>query len=587
MSLEKPLNNDRKIISKGNRMYKAGWGKQEIAIKPRGYAMFGYGQWHHRAYGQQTPLYARALFIADQKNNALIFCCLDMGCITGAMRTGVCEQLSERMGEVFNESSFVFTATHTHSAPGGCSHEALYNMPTPGFVPEHVAAVVSASVDAIIAAWKSAEPTELGLGTTRFADEVPVAWNRSLDSYNRNPDVIQRDKSETHLALDRNMSLLSFRREGELKSLLSLFGVHATCLSSHLSRHDGDNKGYASARAEDELGADGVAIFAQATAGDISPHFQGKGDSKRRKSIKGEAEYVYAAQNGHYQSDRAMSALANKNEETVSGEIDSILSFIDFTSLHASSEYANGETDAWTSDPCHGVAFFQGVRIDGPGTPALIAGAAAGLAKSVKAFHLNALSPNSEEGQYYHRLYASQGNKPILLEAGRKRILGRAMGSVLPSMIDPLIGEMKRQINADAIKESPLVATRLPLQIVTIGQLALVCCPGEFTTIAGKRVLETVKARLQKRGIEHVLICTYCNDYMGYVTTQEEYQQQAYEGGHTLFGQWTLAAFQTEFATLADEMLKPDAERKHDRVTRPLPVPEHELALRSNLAVPS
>lgn len=314
------------------------------------------------------------------------FCCLDMGCITGAMRTGVCAQLRERMGSAFNESSFIFTATHTHSAPGGCSHEALYNMPTPGFVPEHLAAVVDASVEAIIAAWKSAAPTELGLDTTRFADDIPVAWNRSLASYNRNPDVIQRDTSETHLALDRRMSLLSFRREGELKSLLSLFGVHATCLSSHLDRHDGDNKGYASARAEEALDADGVAIFAQATAGDISPHFQGKGDSKLRKSIKGEAEYVYAAQNGHFQSDLALSALANKNEETVSGEIDSILSFIDFTKIHASPEYTYGQTNAWTSDPCHGVAFFQGVRIDGPGTPALIAGAAAALAKSVRFF---------------------------------------------------------------------------------------------------------------------------------------------------------------------------------------------------------
>lgn len=568
-------------------MYTAGWSKQEIAIRPRGYAMFGYGQWHHRAYGQQTPLYARALFIADAKDQALIFCCLDMGCITGAMRTGVCEQLRERMGSVFNESSFVFTATHTHSAPGGCSHEALYNMPTPGFVPEHLAAVVDASVEAIIAAWKSAAPTELGLDTTRFADDIPVAWNRSLASYNRNPDVIPRDTSETHLALDRRMSLLSFRRKGELKSLLSLFGVHATCLSSHLDRHDGDNKGYASAHAEEALDADGVAIFAQATAGDISPHFQGKGDLKRRKKIKGEAEYFYAAKNGHYQSDLALTALANKNEETVTGEIDSILSFIDFTKIHASPEYTNGVMNARTSDPCHGVAFFQGVRIDGPGTPALIAGAAAALAKSVRIFHLNALSASSEEGEYYQRLYASQGNKPILLEAGRKRILGRTMGAILPSVIDPLIGEMKRQINADAIKESPMVATCLPLQIVTIGQLALVSCPGEFTTIAGKRVLETVKEKLQKRGIEHVLICTYCNDYMGYVTTQEEYQQQAYEGGHTLFGQWTLAAFQTKFAELADEMLKPDAERKHDRVTRPIPVPEHELALRSNLAVPS
>ena len=71
-----------------------------------------------------------------------------------------------------------------------------------------------------------------------------------------------------------------------------------------------------------------------------------------------------------------------------------------------------------------------------------------------------------------------------------------------------------------------------------------------------------------------------------YVTTREEYQQQAYEGGHTIFGQWTLAAFQTRFAHLAEEFCKPFAERTHDKTTRPQPTPQDELALRSNLAVP-
>jgi neutral ceramidase len=443
----------------------------------------------------------------------------------------------------------------------------------------------------VLTAWKSAAPTELGMGRADFADDVPVAWNRALASYNRNPDVKKHDRSESHLALDRSMAVLSLRRDGELHSLLSLFGVHATCLGSSLSRYDGDNKGYAAAHVERTLAASGVdgsvAIFAQATAGDVSPHYHGKGDLARRQKIKGEAEYVYAAKNGHYQSDCALSALSANREERINGEIDSILSFIDLNHIHAAPEFANGEADAWTSDPCHGASFFQGTPVDGPGTPAVLIRTVSALASSVKALRLSPLMRLFKDADYHRRLYASQGDKAILLEAGRKQILGRPMGAILPSIIDPLIGELKRQINVGAIKESLLVPTRMPLQIVTIGQLALVCCPGEFTTIAGKRVLETVKSRLQKRGIEYVLICTYCNDYMGYVTTQEEYQQQAYEGGHTLFGQWTLAAFQTEFAKLADEMLKPDAKRAHDRVTRPLPVPEHELALRSNLPVPS
>jgi neutral ceramidase len=91
-----------------------------------------------------------------------------------------------------------------------------------------------------------------------------------------------------------------------------------------------------------------------------------------------------------------------------------------------------------------------------------------------------------------------------------------------------------------------------------------------------------VQAALQAQGITQVLICTYCNDYMGYVTTQEEYQEQAYEGGHTIFGQWTLAAFQTEFEKLARELGRSPETRQHDQHTRPPTVPATELALRTS-----
>ena len=57
-------------------------------------------------------------------------------------------------------------------------------------------------------------------------------------------------------------------------------------------------------------------------------------------------------------------------------------------------------------------------------------------------------------------------------------------------------------------------------------------------------------------GIHQVLILPYANSYCGYITTHEEYQQQAYEGGHTVYGHWTLAAFQTKFKQLAAEMVK-------------------------------
>ena len=566
-------------------MYQIGWAKQTINIVPQGYAMFGYGQWNHRAHGQQTMLYARTFCIQDHQKNLTVICCLDMGCVTHAMRESACQVLDKKLGTVFNESAFVLTATHTHSAPGGCSHDALYNMPTPGFVPEHLAAVTQAIVDSVMHAWQRIQPTEIRLGSDEFATDIPVAWNRSLDAYNRNPDVTQYNDEQRHLALDRRMNSLGFYRDAKLHALLSLFGVHATCLGNSLDQFDGDNKGYAAEEAEHWLICQGVdapvAIFAQATAGDVSPHFHGKDQLARRNRIKGAAEYVYAQQNGNYQSDLALSMLSQPPKNTIHGSLDSILSYMDFSCMHVNAEFANGEEHAYTSDPCHGAAFFAGTPVDGLGTPAPLAKTMALMAKTVKSWRLSYFKKSNLETTYYQQLYASQGSKAIVLECGKKRILGRALDSS-PSAFDPLIAEMNRQVKAGAISDSPMVPSIVPLQIVVIGQLALLCCPGEFTTMAGQRLVNTIKPIVQPHGIEHVLLCSYCNDYMGYVTTFEEYQEQAYEGGHTLYGQWTLAAFQTGFRQLAIQLTKPIAARNHDQTTRPVPVPEHELALRTN-----
>jgi neutral ceramidase len=59
-------------------------------------------------------------------------------------------------------------ATHTHSGPGGCGYEALYNMPTPGFVPEHLTAIVEAIVLSIQNAIASEQDTEIFLGRNIF-----------------------------------------------------------------------------------------------------------------------------------------------------------------------------------------------------------------------------------------------------------------------------------------------------------------------------------------------------------------------------------------------------------------------------------
>jgi neutral ceramidase len=94
----------------------------------------------------------------------------------------------------------------------------------------------------------------------------------------------------------------------------------------------------------------------------------------------------------------------------------------------------------------------------------------------------------------------------------------------------------------------------LPVQILTVGNVAMVAVPFEMTTMAGRRLRETVHARLAPRGVDTVVIAGLSNSYAGYLATREEYARQDYEGASTHFGPWTLAALQQEFARVAEAM---------------------------------
>ncbi|NNM52034.1 MAG: ceramidase [Pseudomonadales bacterium] len=557
-------------------MFQAGWALSEIIIQPQGLAMHGFGQAHHRAWRQRTPLHARAISFSDEHHHRLLICCLDLGYVTYALRQGIEAGLQSILGARWDTAALVITCTHTHSGPGGCAHEALYNLVTPGFVEAHVTAIIQSSLDALTRALADEQPVDLNWIEGCFDDQVDVAWNRSLKAYLRNPEVKPVRDHERHRALDRFMRVMTLTQNGQVRALISLFGVHATCLGNQQDAYDADNKGYAARATEKALSASGetVAIFAQGTAGDVSPYYHGPGERKRRQHIQGEAEVAYAVNNGQMQSRMALQ-LAQQEGERLQGALDSILAYVDMTQVSVDPRFSRGQR-AWSTQPAHGVSFFAGTPIDGPGLAAPLAHTLRFLSRGVRWRQQHADTTTRS-------FYEAQGNKDVLLHAGKHQFLGQAFKNMkLPGWLDPVVAELKRQVQAGAIDHSPLVPTVLPLQIIALGQVGIVACPGEFTTVAGQRLLQGLAPVLAARGITRLVMMTYCNDYMGYVTTQEEYQEQAYEGGHTLYGQWTLAAFQTCFDRLAKEFIKPRQERKHDVHLRPEPVPPEELRRRSH-----
>jgi neutral ceramidase len=231
---------------------------------------------------------------------------------------------------------------------------------------------------------------------------------------------------------------------------------------------------------------------------------------------------------------------------------------VNFANVLADPEFAFGRTDARTDSACHGLAFFAGTT-EGPGMVPLVKGLAKVAATVVKVYeHATLRFRKKARRQEIKQKYRLQGKKTIIVESGIRKVLGTGdvKNLIVPGFADPTIRNFKVLHPKGWKEDKPWTPHVLPLQILVIGDLALVAIPGEPTTIAGQRIRKVVEDVLISKGIHKVLITSYANAYCGYITTHEEYQHQFYEGGHTVYGHWTLAAFQTKFKQLALEMVK-------------------------------
>lgn len=154
-------------------------------------------------------------------------------------------------------------------------------------------------------------------------------------------------------------------------------------------------------------------------------------------------------------------------------------------------------------------------------------------------------------------IVAGHGVKPIMFAVGLAKLRCK-----------PGQGKPERLIDC------PLVPQVLPMQLLRIGSLAVAAVPAEFTSQAGRRLKETVRSAFGP-GLTHVVLSGYSNGYSGYVTTKEEYQEQYYEGASTMFGEYTLDAYQQNFKGLAAAMLAGTEVPK----TEPFTVPRKAMRL--------
>jgi neutral ceramidase len=569
-------------------MMLVGVGKQVISGFKQGAGMMGYGRHFHFVQGVETALHARAFVFEDPASGRKVgFVNAEICFVTLAVKRGVVEALARHHPALgIDEENLLISAQHTHSGPGGYSHYPLYNLTIPGFVPEVCNGIVEGIVAALVQAETAKQPAVLRHATGTFPPEVEVAFNRSLEAYNSNADVEPLRPEQWNLGVDRTMDLLRIdAAAGRPLGAITWFGVHATNLSNDKLDINWDNKGYAAHFMEERIRQDSgnpgfVAAFAQATAGDVTPNYVY--DRKKRWTRgKFEDDLESARFNGRAQCDLALQIFAGA-APALPVELDAVLTYTDMSDVRADPELARGHTDAWTSPACVGVDMLIGTA-EGPGMPLLIGWITKGIMAAVHFFERvrgRFMPPAWRERM--RRKWAAQGPKSIIIEMGERRMMGTSnVGAlVIPGFLDPGLATFKSQHRSGALGDKPWTPQVLPLQILIVGNLAITAIPGEMTTVAGRRLRATIGAELAKRGVRRVLLTTYANAYSGYVTTNEEYQHQRYEASHTVFGQWTLAAYQTKYQALARELCKAPEERDTTSASQPVIFTEDELALR-------
>ena len=497
-----------------------GTGIHDITGPAAELGMMGWSNFDQRTTGIHSRLYARTFIIAGQTTNQrIVMVIADLWSCTQAVK----EEVVKRLRKIFDTSEYkseniLISGTHTHSGPGGYSHYPLYNLAILGFDKQNFQCIVNGIVESIRSAHINLAPGRIHLDK---GDLKECGWNRSPIAFNNNPeDERRRYVSET----DTEMVLLKFTREdGSVIGCLNWFPIHPTSLGEMNELISGDSKGYASYLLEREMQrkmptnkTPFVAAFANSNCGDVSGNVKGGipdgvNDFKRMKNF------------GFKQYTKANELLKLAQNEMVN-KLDYRSTYIDMSNIEID------ETGLRTYPAAIGISMLAGSTEDGKPPVGLTEGITkAGKMNTAKIRDLiypvlNLLSTLVKDFNYPKKLSQSlqegHGKKPVILA---------------PGVAGPF----------------PLTPEILPIQLFRIGDLLIAGIPGEITTMAGRRLRETLLKASQGEGITDVALTAYANAYAGYITTREEYDTQHYEGASTHFGPHTLLAFQQEFRKLA------------------------------------
>ncbi|KAL6856503.1 Neutral/alkaline nonlysosomal ceramidase [Trichoderma novae-zelandiae] len=561
--------------------YLIGVGKADITGPVVEINMMGYANTDQVGSGVRQRLYSRAFIVGDldQPEDRFIYLVLDTQAGDTAVRYGILRGLEELGPEyaMYGHDNLAVTATHSHSGPGAWLNYLLPQITSKGFDRQSYQAIVDGCLLSIRRAHESLEPGSLSAGTTKV---YGANINRSLYAYLANP-AEERAKynisAEDDGSVEKDLSLLKFTRASDGKNIgvLTWFPTHGTSMLANNTLITGDNKGVAADLFEKKVrGREGetddfVAGFSQASMGDASPNTlggwcdDGSGercdlktsscrstgmtkDCRARGPLFRERDAGASScfEVGKRQYEAAMDLYASMEQQppNVKGSgVKAFHRFHDMSDFHF--QLPNGSA-VRTCSAALGYSFAAGTW-DEPGHFDITQWGSdeSNSSPAWKAVRWLVGAPSEEQVQ-------CQAPKPILLNVGKNR----KPYHWTPDIVD--------------------------IQTFRVGQFIIIVSPGEATTMAGRRwkdaVAESSRTHLAEEldGKEPIVVLGGpSNTYTHYITTEEEYGIQRYEGASTLYGPHTLAAYIDRTNALL-HLLKDDAPpsgERDSRETGPLP----------------
>ncbi|NXX84397.1 ASAH2 ceramidase, partial [Urocolius indicus] len=487
--------------------------------------LMGYANLDQVGGGLLTRLYSRAFIMADlDDSRRVVFVSTDIGMVSQRLRLEVLEKLKSKYGELYRQDNVILSGTHTHSGPGGYFQYTLFWITSKGLITSSLNAIVNGIIKSIDIAHQNLKKGRLFINRGTVANSQ---INRSPFSYLENP---ASERSRYSSNTDKEMLMLKMVDEnGQELGMISWFAVHPVSMNNTNHLVNSDNVGYASYLFEQDknkgmLPGEGsfVAAFASSNLGDVSPNTKGpfcintgeSCDNPQSTCPIGGATMCMATGPGNnmFDSTRIIGQniywkareMYEKASQEVTGPISSAHQWVNMSDV---SVELNATHTVKTCKPALGHSFAAGT-IDGVG-----------------AFNF---TQGSVEGD------------PFWDEI-RNQLLGEPSNETKachkPKAILFSTGEMTWP--------HPWHPDIVDVQIATIGSLAIVAVPGEFTTMSGRRLREAVKKEFDSHGMARmdVVIAGLCNVYTHYIATYEEYQVQRYEAASTIYGPHTLSAY--------------------------------------------